>query len=149
MKKINSIAEKIEHLCHTLPPLWQEMDEVLFSTRPAPSKWSKKEIIGHLIDSAANNHQRFVRGQFEDRPNIYYNQNLWNECNFYSDLNREGIIELWRAYNLHLASVIKRIPEETLNNIMDRGDEKGVTLGFVIEDYLDHLAHHLNQINSI
>ncbi len=124
-------------------------DEIEFSTKPAPEKWSSKEILGHLIDSAANNHQRFVRGQFEYCPNIYYDQNQWNKCNFYSELNRNGIIELWRAYNLHLAELIKRIPREKLNNIMDRGEERGVTLAYVIEDYLDHLEHHLNQIDSI
>ena len=66
--------KRLEFLCVIIPPLLNEMGEPAFSLKPAANKWSPKEIIGHLIDSATNNHQRFVRVQFEDTPAIVYDQ---------------------------------------------------------------------------
>lgn len=75
-----------------IPPLLTAIGEPAFSTKPAPEKWSKKEIIGHLIDSATNNHQRFVRAQFEPTPQIYYDQNKWNEYSYYDRMEGALVI---------------------------------------------------------
>jgi hypothetical protein len=80
---INNSITRLAHLCEIIPPLLFAIGEPAFSSKPAPGKWSKKQIIGHLIDSATNNHQRFVRAQFETRPRIYYDQNKWNEYSYY------------------------------------------------------------------
>ncbi len=64
--------KRLQFLCEKIPPLLTELDEQTFSFKATSEKWSKKEIIGHLIDSATNNHQRFVRGQFEETPKIIY-----------------------------------------------------------------------------
>ena len=112
-----------------------------------PDKWSKKEIIGHLIDSATNNHQRFVRGQFENRPAIIYDQDKWNEFGFYQQINGQQIISFWAAYNRQLIELIKHIPKENLQLECLVGD-KLLTLNFLINDYVEHLEHHLRQVIS-
>ena len=136
--------KRLEYLCDTIPQLLTEIDESAFSAKLKPDKWSKKEIIGHLIDSATNNHQRFVRGQFEDRPTIAYDQNRWNEFSFYQQINAQQIIAFWRTYNRYLIELIKHIPKENLLRQCKVGD-KLMTLDFLINDYVEHLEHHLHQ----
>ena len=80
---INDSVSRLLFLTETIPPLLHAMDDAEFSARPLPNKWSKKEIIGHLIDSASNNHHRFIRGQFEKLPALSYNQDKWNESGHY------------------------------------------------------------------
>jgi hypothetical protein len=69
---ITQSLHRLHYLCRIIPPLLLVIDEQTFSHKPAPGKWSKKEIPGHLVDSANNNHQRFLRAQFEDVPAIFY-----------------------------------------------------------------------------
>src|SRR5690606_10608830 len=119
--------------------------------KPAPDKWSKKEILGHLIDSATNNHHRVVRGQFEHKPRITYDNHVWNAGNHYQALTSKHIISFWTAYNKHLLAVVKRIPTEKMMNEVEtgeEGDKNTMTVAFVIEDYVDHLEYHLRQIVS-
>lgn len=115
------------------------------SFKTSPEKWSKKEILGHLIDSAANNHQRFIRTQFE-KPTIYYEQNHWVSLQEYQLEDLEILISLWEMYNRHLAHVIKHIAPQNLSRTSIGRDGKESTLQFLAEDYLNHLEHHLNQI---
>lgn len=138
----------IKRLCYILeiaPPLLTAISEENMSAKPAPGKWSKKEIIGHLIDSAANNHQRFVRGQFEDIPEICYDQDKWNAFNFYADIDSRQIISFWTIYNQQLIEIIKRVPAENLQRQIKVGNNL-LTLEFLITDYVAHLEHHLKQI---
>lgn len=123
------------------------IDDLNFSKKISPDKWSKKEIIGHLIDSATNNHQRFVRGQFENKPQIVYDQNNWNVYNFYQQIDKNQIIDFWVIYNKQLLELIKRIPPENLQLECFVG-EKSLPLEFLITDYVDHLEHHLKQVVS-
>ncbi len=143
---IKFAIKRLEYLCDIIPQLLTEIDEQTFSVKPKPNKWSKKEIIGHLIDSATNNHQRFVRGQFEDVPKIVYDQNKWNEFNFYQKMDGQQIISFWTIYNRQLAELINNIPEENLSKECKSGDDKNLTLGFLINDYVEHLEHHLRQV---
>ncbi len=143
---IEFAIKRLEYLCDLIPQLLTEIDEQTFSVKPKPNKWSKKEIIGHLIDSATNNHQRFVRGQFEDVPKIVYDQNKWNEFNFYRKMDGQQIISFWTIYNRQLAELIKNIPEENLSKECKSGDGKNLTLDFLINDYVEHLEHHLRQV---
>jgi hypothetical protein len=127
---------RLQFLIDTIPSLLTEIDEVEFSEKPNLEKWSKKEIIGHLIDSATNNHQRFVRCQFENIPKIVYDQNNWNKFNYYQQINKKQIIEFWTIYN------------QNLFKECTPSDDKNYTIGFLISDYVEHLEHHLQQIVS-
>lgn len=126
--------------------------------KSSPDKWSIKEVLGHLIDSAANNHQRFVRAQFtDDLVFPGYEQEKWVDAQRYIDESWSDMIQLWSSYNLHLVHVIAAIPEATLmrarihHNLdqialrpVDKSDP--TTLDYFVRDYLVHLKHHLDQI---
>lgn len=142
---IQNAIQRLEFLVNTIPKLLTDIGEDHFSLKPSPDKWSKKEIMGHLIDSATNNHQRFVRGQFEHTPEIRYDQNKWNEFSFHQQINADQLISFWTIYNKQLLEIIKRIPEESLAKEIKIGDHH-LTLNFLIIDYVEHLEHHLKQV---
>src|SRR5438105_4301853 len=117
------------------------------SLRPAPGKWSKKEILGHLVDSAANNHQRFVRLQLNSRIDLPgYDGDEWVRVQRYQDRPWREIIELWKPYNMQLASVIRHVDPATLRHIWHTPDDTDMDLEFIMRDYVVHLRHHLDQI---
>jgi hypothetical protein len=143
---ITESATRLEYLCNTIPALISAIREKDFSYKPTPEKWSKKEILGHLVDSAANNHQRFIRTQYENVPTIFYDQNKWNSLSHYQELDSKHIINFWALYNRHLLEIIKRIPQERLHLKCNSGDDSHHTLEWLINDYVRHLEHHLHQI---
>lgn len=134
------------------------MTEAESERRVADGKWSPKEIVGHLIDSAANNHQRFVRAQFTDDLDFPgYEQDDWVTAQCYQRESWPQLIALWRAYNQHLQHVVSCINEEKLVQLraqhnLDRiawrlvSREQPATLEYLIRDYIAHLKHHLSQI---
>jgi hypothetical protein len=136
--RLNFILEKA-------PIILTQISEEKMSEKPVPNKWSKKEIIGHLIDSATNNHQRIVRGQFEAIPEICYDQNKWNEYNFYQQIDSKQIILFWTIYNKQLLEIIKRIPTDKLKRQVKVGDNS-LTIEYLIIDYVEHLEYHLKQV---
>lgn len=142
---IEKAINRLNFILDLAPGALSEISEENMSIKHVPTKWSKKEILGHLIDSATNNHQWFVRGQFEDNPEITYDQNKWNAYSFYQEIDSQQIINFWTIYNRQLLEIIKRIPSKSLNNQIIRGDNL-LTLEFLITDYVDHLEHHLKQI---
>jgi len=113
-------------------PLLHAISDDVASAPTAPEKWSRKQLLGHLIDSATNNHQRFVRVEPEG---FKYDQNYWVETQQYARASWPSLIALWREYNLHLAHVIDAMNDETR-----------ATLDALIADYIAHLEHHLGQI---
>jgi hypothetical protein len=115
--------------------------------RSAPSKWSKAELLGHLIDSAANNHQRFVRAQRTAELTLPgYEQEFWVSAQGYADAPWPDLVTLWRAYNLHLARAVERIPADCAAHVCVIGANEPVTLEYLVVDYLNHLEHHLRQL---
>lgn len=115
--------------------------------RPAPGRWSPKEIIGHLLDSASNNHQRFVRVQLYDDLDLpKYDQERWVALQGYQQRSWAELLLFWKSYNEHLLRVVSLIPEERLARTCRIGGEEPVTLGFLVEDYLRHMQKHLQQI---
>jgi len=123
----------------------------------APGKWSKKEIVGHLIDSAANNHGRFVRAQLQDDlvfPG--YDQDAWVRVQRYRDRPWSDLVALWRAYNRHIACVMESADPDVVARVrtshnLDELAWKAVqrteptTLDYFMRDYVGHLEHHLRQ----
>lgn len=110
-------------------------------------KWSPKQVLGHLIDSASNNHQRFIRVQAEaDLILLGYAQDFWVDTQRYTDRAWPDIIELWSAYNRHLAHVISNIAEAKGGVRCTIGGDPPVTLRHVALDYVGHVQHHLRQI---
>ena len=118
--------------------------------QPAPGKWSIQQIIGHLLDSAANNHHRFIRAQQID-PFAFpgYEQDHWVRAQNYNQLPWPDLLQLWKLYNRHLAHVIEAVPSEKLTVECRIGSYPTETLSFLIEDYLAHIEHHLKQIDAI
>lgn len=143
---IQKSIERLAFLCETIPQLLFEIDDLTFSEELTSEKWSKKEILGHLIDSATNNHQRFVRCQFEDIPTITYDQNNWNKYNYYQQINNNQIIEFWTIYNKQLVVLIKNISTENLLRECITSDGKADSIAFLFSDYVEHLEYHLKQI---
>jgi hypothetical protein len=117
------------------------------TTRPSPGAWSRKEELGHLIDSAANNHVRFVQGSLlPEYRSLSYDQCGWVERHGYHDMPWNDLVEFWSRYNHLLAVVIQRIPEDRLATPVTIGNGRPATLRFVIEDYILHMQHHLDHI---
>jgi len=148
MEEIQKSINRLQELCSIIPNHMEEISEEVFTRIPSQGKWSKKQILGHLIDSAANNHQRFVRIQYEQDPIIYYDQNEWNRVQEYNKTNSKELKLLWKLYNLHLLHIIKNIPSDKLERkgALKSGNE--YSLGWYINDYVEHLEHHLHQVVS-
>ena len=140
------IIKQLQYLCDTIPTLLTNITEDDFSNKQAPGKWSKKEILGHLIDSATNNHQRFIRAQFENIPTIIYDQNNWNACSQYNQLDSKQLILFWTTYNRHLIELLKNISQDNLIKKCDTGGKENHTIEWLFDDYVRHLEHHLKQI---
>ena len=124
-----------------------QIGETASAVSPAPGKWSPKEIIGHLIDSAANNHQRFVRAQlYDDYDSPGYEQECWVTVQAYQQASWAELLLLWKSYNTHLARIIALIPDEQMTKTFRIAGGEPVTLAYWVEDYLRHLQKHLRQI---
>ena len=113
----------------------------------SPEKWSRKQVLGHLIDSAANNHQRFVRAQLTQELVLPgYEQERWVAVQHYQDEPWDALIALWHQYNRHLLHVMALVPGDHLGRRCIIGGKEAVTLEFLMKDYVVHLKHHLQQI---
>jgi hypothetical protein len=123
------------------------MSEPGISRAPSPGKWCAKEVLGHLIDSAGNNAQRFVRAQLSTELAFPgYEQEKWVAVQDYAHEDWKGLVELWSALNAHLAHVVSRIPAAGMATPCRIGDKEPVSLGAVIESYITHIEHHLAQL---
>ena len=126
--------------------------------RPAPGKWSAQEIVGHLVDSASNNHQRFVRARWQDDlvfPG--YDQDAWVAAQRYDLADWKELVTLWRGFNLHIARVMETTPEDVRLRAHSRHNldqiawrpvpaDAPATLDYFMADYVGHLEHHLRQL---
>jgi uncharacterized damage-inducible protein DinB len=109
--------------------------------------WTRKQIVGHLLDSAANNRQRFVRAAIDGHyAGPKYDQNAWVAAHGYKNESWENLLRWWRTEHEILAAVVDRIPEERLDARCKVGDDPAMTLRMLIEDYLNHQRHHFQQL---
>ncbi|MBU0475315.1 MAG: DinB family protein [Bacteroidetes bacterium] len=143
---MNNVSAQLLEIIGKTKTIFSEISDTEWNYQISPSKWTKKEILGHLIDSATNNHQRFVRLQFEENPTIYYDQNKWVSIQNYLNAPVENLILFFEIYNKHLAHILTQIPEDKYKNQCNVNKEQPLTLEWIAKDYIRHMKHHLNQI---
>jgi hypothetical protein len=144
---MNATAERLRKILERVPARLRTIPDAEGEAPLAPGKWSRKQILGHLIDSAANNHQRFVRSQLISPLSFPgYEQDEWVRAQQYQTEPWADLLGLWNSYNLHLVHVFENIPEEKWEHRCILGDQEPVTLEFLANDYVRHLEHHLSQI---
>jgi DinB superfamily len=119
--------------------------------KAGPNKWSKKEIIGHLIDSAQINLQRFVRSTYMENFTLTYDQVEWVDAQHYISADFEELIELWRLLNRQIIRVLENYPTHRLQVQSDTGKASVCfhTVEHLAQDYLNHLNHHLKAIEFV
>ena len=127
-----------------------KFSEEEMSYKKGVDKWSKKEILGHLIDSAVNNLQRFTEIQFSEQPYQIrnYNQVALVSANDYQNSEAEELLNFWLSINTRIKEVIKRQTDKTLSFKVKVNEDTIVDLSFLIEDYINHINHHLQQITN-
>ena len=135
---------ELENIISTYTSLLYRIDEKEYLLKSAPEKWGKKEILGHLVDSAQTNIRRFVVAQYEEQPHIAYAQNAWVTAANYQQYDTKDLIALWQLLNKHACIILRNIPA---------GGEKRVcltgalhTIEWLAQDYNKHLLHHLHQV---
>src|ERR1700733_11585625 len=124
-----------------------DLKSINWAYKSAPDKWSKKEIIGHLIDSAQINLQRFVRCTYEENFKLIYEQVEWVEAQRYQKADIRDLVPLWELINLQIIRVLENYPADRLQAQCDNSKTTVSlhTVEWLAQDYLDHLKHHLNQ----
>lgn len=128
-------------------PLLLKLNNADTSKRPSPAKWSKKEILGHLLDSASNNHQRFVRATLQGALTFPgYEQDKLVDLQNFREMDWSFVVDFWTSYNRYLAHVLTCLPDKAANVTCNIGNNKPASLGWIAQDYVAHLKHHLNQI---
>jgi hypothetical protein len=149
-EELKKVIDRFQEHINVVPSKFLKYSEVELKTKPATNKWSKKELLGHLIDSAANNHHRFVKIQFMPSPFFVegYAQNDWVRIQNYNEKDTKQLVNLWKVYNEHILFLMQNTPEENLNIKIEAEDpfENADTLLFLMKDYVDHMDHHLKQI---
>lgn len=127
---------------------WARFSEPELRHCPGPGRWSKKEALGHLIDSAANNHGRFVLAQVAPQPLklLAYDQDAWVRLAAYQQLPSAELLALWTSYNRFIVHLLAQIPEPALAADCLTPNNNAVTLNWLIDDYVLHLEQHVRQI---
>jgi hypothetical protein len=144
---MNPTAEIIRIAVNAARPKLEAIAPETACLKPASNVWSKQEILGHLIDSAYNNHQRLVRGAYNAAMEFPpYKQESWVDLQAYNERGWHELIDLWVAANLHLCAMIDRLTDEQLENPCNISRPEPVTLRFVVEDYPRHMNMHLADI---
>ena len=138
------IADELGKIIDENTPLLKKISEEGFGLRQSPGKWSKKEILGHLIDSAQNNIRRFIVAQYEDRPRITYNQDKWVMISNYQHYDTTALINLWELLNRHICHILRNMPAEMAER--ESQTEALHTIEWLARDYNKHLLHHLHQV---
>ncbi|WP_045517720.1 DinB family protein [Neobacillus niacini] len=143
---MENVINGINHWIRFLPGEFNQMTKKEITNRPLPHKWSKKEILGHLCDSAINNIDRFIKIQYEDQPYVIqsYKQEHWVLLQNYQDRPLDEILNLFCALNKQIINIILNIPKGRLSNLCDLGNNQQKTLEWLIKDYLEHMEHHIN-----
>jgi hypothetical protein len=146
---MNTAITELNKVIEAFPIKISAIPEAEFSAKPLPGKWSKKEVLGHLIDSAQSNLRRFVCGQYESSPpKIVYDQERWVMSNTYQQTDSKELILLWQLINKRIVAVLTQMPANFYTKMCDTGKDSINlrSLEWLAADYVKHLKHHLNQI---
>lgn len=145
---LNNTIQELQSLLVSVPVRMASIPANMVSVRPAVNKWSKKEILGHLCDSAINNISRIVKAPSAKKPFVIqqYEQDEWVKNNNYQEQPLNDIIELWKALNKQFIAAASNIPAKKLALKCDIGDGEIKTLQWLVDDYLVHMKHHLEKI---
>ena len=147
----NKLASDIENLVADACSRFKNLPAETIEARPDPDAWSVKEIFGHLIDSASNNHQRFIRLQITDElgfPDYSQDNSTWISIQKYGEAPWEELLSMWRYYNLHLARVIRIVDPDCIDHLWIVNKDTSISLGDLMTDYLRHLKDHIQQIEQ-
>jgi DinB superfamily len=143
----SSIASDLGRTVAQAKPLLLKLDNADTTARPSENKWAKKEILGHLLDSASNNHQRFVRATLQRSLTFPgYDQNALVDLQRFADVDWNFLVDFWAAYNRFLAHIINSLPAEAAKITCNIANNEPATLEWIAADYVAHLKHHLNQV---
>ena len=138
---------RLRALIDQLPPRLTNLSDDQVQRKPSLSKWSLKEELGHLVDSAANNHQRIVRAQLEDNPRMPgYDGDEWVRLHRYQDRDWSSLIAIWVALNRQLLAAAEAVPDSAWSRTCTIADSAPLTLKFVFDDYVDHMVQHLRHM---
>ncbi len=165
MSTIYKSKDRLNYLINIIPQKITHISSQEISYKRAPDKWSKKEIIGHLCDSAINNLSRFIRVQFEPKPFLVvdYEQTKWVSAGKYQEMSMDDILSFWKAINKNIINVISKIPAEDLKyECYFEGNDVGIYVNYtdpddlialekkqlkwLIDDYVAHMEYHLKQV---
>ena len=141
---MNTIITELEDLVNKYFVQLNGISEPELSLKPHPSKWSKKEIIGHLVDSAQNNIRRFIVSQYETQPVIIYQQNEWVRINDYQHMDSRQLIQLWYLLNRQICNLLANTPLSNLQ--LTCQTESARTIAWLASDYVKHLKHHMHVV---
>ena len=147
----NKLASDIEKTVEDACNRYQRLPAETIEARPDPDEWSVKEIFGHLIDSASNNHQRFVRLQIADNltfPDYSQDNSAWIAIQKYQEAPWNELLSMWRHYNFHLARIIRAVNSDCVEHHWMVNKDTAISLGHLMTDYLRHLKDHLQQIEQ-
>ena len=164
MNRFNEIIEDIQNIILREEPILKSLSEDIITSRFNQQNRNIKMLIGHLIDSASNNHQRMVRLQYAPRcghsmpntemgmlvfPDYTQDNDLWLELQDYQHEDWDTLLSLWKYYNLHICQIIRSVDETKLNNYWIDYEGCCVTLQDMIIGYTNHLNLHLDQIHEL
>jgi hypothetical protein len=142
-----STAQYLRQKLDQVLPFLQEIPDEEASLKPLPNKWSKKEILGHLVDSACNNQQKFVRMMAQNHLDfVGYAQDFWVKEQNYNAISWQVLINFWYAYNQHISHIIEHVNPDYLQNTITIDGTGLFSLEFIMQDYVEHQKHHLKAI---
>lgn len=141
---MKQIIDQLRSIITEYKPLLEQLNEEELCAKPVPGKWSKKEIIGHLVDSAQSNTRRFVMGQYEDKPYIVYAQDEWVRIADYQNYPTKDLIEFWSLLNKHIACILENIPPGVEERLCQTQELHSIK--WLAADYNKHLLHHLHYV---
>jgi hypothetical protein len=141
---MQSIAFELKSVIDKHIAALRAIPEEKMAYKPSPAKWSKKEILGHMVDSAQNNIRRFIVAQYEENPAIVYNQDKWVAISNYQQYDTGDIVTLWHLLNKHVVVILENMPKEMKQRQCQTGSLH--TIEWLAGDYVKHLRHHLHQV---